>query len=251
MKNLINKIKNNNFPIKKEQIILYFLGIIESKSENIGNFSQKIEKFLKRAKLEKLLESTIKKGFIEKNNFSLTQKGFDFIKEKFPVFYGERRWEGWFYMVIFDIPEKYKVKRELFRRTLKKLKLGKLQNSIWITPFDVYDNVEIARAKLDISPDYLHYFKTTSIIPKDLKEFSKKIWNIQEIEKKYNNFIKNFGYIKSIEDAIIGQFEYLSILNEDPQLPVEFIGKDWKGFQANEVYKKTVNSFINELNDYF
>lgn len=85
-----------------------------------------------------------KQGFIniEKSNhqiyISLTRKGKEkagkyqiddlFIKK-------QKKWDNKWRMIIFDIPENYKIKREAFRGKIKELGFYPLQKSVWIYPY--------------------------------------------------------------------------------------------------------------------
>jgi len=58
------------------------------------------------------------------------------LKEK------KKRKDGKWIMIIFDIPEKRKQARELLRGALLDLGYQKLQQSVWVSPYDVYDETE-------------------------------------------------------------------------------------------------------------
>lgn len=88
------------------------------------------------------------KGFIkefrekEKFGWLLTSLGEERILEikKKENFFKKRK-DGKWVMVIFDIPEKLKSKRESFRRKLRFLGFKMLQKSIWICPLDVLKEI--------------------------------------------------------------------------------------------------------------
>lgn len=46
-----------------------------------------------------------------------------------------RRWDGYWRLVIFDIPNRQRLARDAFRDKLKRLGLRQLQESVWITPY--------------------------------------------------------------------------------------------------------------------
>ncbi len=58
-------------------------------------------------------------------------------KSEFPL-RKDKRW----IMVMFDIPEKERRKRDLLRSILKSLKFKEFQKSVWICPYDVMDLLE-------------------------------------------------------------------------------------------------------------
>lgn len=56
-----------------------------------------------------------------------------------------KAWDGKWRMVIFDIPEKFKRMREIFRQHLKIMGFYPLQKSVWVHPFPCFDEVEFLR----------------------------------------------------------------------------------------------------------
>lgn len=56
-----------------------------------------------------------------------------------------KRWDGKWRLVIFDVPEKRRRDRDLLRRTLRQLGFYRLQQSVWLYPYDCCDLVTLAR----------------------------------------------------------------------------------------------------------
>lgn len=54
-------------------------------------------------------------------------------------------WDKKWRVVIFDIPEKYKKLRDTFRKRLRQLGLYTLQDSVYISPYSCFDEVEFLR----------------------------------------------------------------------------------------------------------
>ena len=68
----------------------------------------------------------------------LTPKGAERILEiKQKIEGPSKRKDGKWQMVIFDIPEDIRKRRDYFRNGLKRLKYQKVQQSVWICPYDV------------------------------------------------------------------------------------------------------------------
>lgn len=63
-----------------------------------------------------------------------------------------KAWDGKWRIVIFDIPERKKKNRELFREKLKGLGFYQLQKSVLIYPFPCRDEVEFLRQNWEIAP---------------------------------------------------------------------------------------------------
>lgn len=56
-----------------------------------------------------------------------------------------KRWDKKWRIVIFDIPEKHKGIRDIFRMRLRQLGLFQLQESVYVSPYPCFDEVEFLR----------------------------------------------------------------------------------------------------------
>ena len=64
-----------------------------------------------------------------------------------------KKWDGHWRILIFDIPDKHKIKREALRGKLKELGLFQLQKSVWVSPYNFQNEVEILRNFFSFSRD--------------------------------------------------------------------------------------------------
>lgn len=81
----------------------------------------------------------------------ITPKGAEkILKIKIKTAAGKRRSDGKWQMIIFDIPESKKRLRELLRETLYFLKYQKLQQSVWVCPYDVLRETEAILRKYSL-----------------------------------------------------------------------------------------------------
>ena len=56
-----------------------------------------------------------------------------------------KKWDGKWRLVIFDIAELKRTKRELFRRKLKDIGFFAIQKSVWAHPYECHDEIELLR----------------------------------------------------------------------------------------------------------
>jgi len=105
-----------------------------------------------------------KQGYVEfeKNErgtfVRLTQKGKNEllrykIKEKF---FKQKRWDKCWRVVAFDIKEKKKETRNSVRRELQNFGFIKLQNSVWVFPYDCEDVIALLKAEYEIGKEVLY-----------------------------------------------------------------------------------------------
>lgn len=89
----------------------------------------------------------------------LTPKG-----ERFALRMGEgslvpkkpHHWDGKWRMLIFDIPERRRKARTQIRQTLTALGFKRLQDSVWVYPYDCEDLMALLKADLKIGKDILY-----------------------------------------------------------------------------------------------
>lgn len=67
------------------------------------------------------------------------------------------RWDGKWRFVIFDIPNKKKIARDLFRKKLKELGFFHLQRSVFVHPFPCQKEIRFLRTVWEIEP-YVFFF---------------------------------------------------------------------------------------------
>lgn len=119
---------------------------------------QEYERQKDRINFSKLIYYLRCKGYIKRANLSqgrgaiLTAKGTEkILKIKLVNTKKKKRPDGKWQMVIFDIPEKKRVFRDILREALVNLGYQKFQVSVWVCPYDVFEETQgvIRRYSLD------------------------------------------------------------------------------------------------------
>ena len=87
-----------------------------------------------------------KKGFTKKGVLRLLKAKVNQQTEK------NKRWDGRWRIIIFDIPEKRRVARDNLRMVLKNLGFIKLQNSVWISPDNYFNLLQETVREYKIAP---------------------------------------------------------------------------------------------------
>ena len=101
--------------------------------------------------------------FITKGNakyVEITEKGrqeFALEKEKEALrARSKKRWDKRYRMVIFDIPERRRAVRDQLRRTMQECGFLRIQDSVWVSPYDCEDLIILVKADLRIGKDVLY-----------------------------------------------------------------------------------------------
>jgi len=115
-------------------------------------------KKMDRERFSRLVYYLKKNGYIKIKNLEnkqgvlLTQKGNDrILKIKLKMKNKKKRSDKKWQMMIFDIPEKKRFLRNILRENLTLLGYEMLQQSVWVSPFDVFKETEdlVSRYELD------------------------------------------------------------------------------------------------------
>lgn len=105
-----------------------------------------------------------RKGYIkiknmeQKQGVMLTSKGADkVLRVTLKTMRKQKRKDGKWQMIIFDIPESKKALREILRKALYTIGYHKLQDSVWVCPYDVAKETELVIRDYGIDP-YIKIF---------------------------------------------------------------------------------------------
>lgn len=104
----------------------------------------------------------VEKGLLayEKGFLRLTTKGKATLERLNLSEYGthkkKQRWDKRWRLLIFDIPEKKRTLREKIRRTLIAIGFMRLQDSVWVYPYDCEELITLLKADFKVGRDLLY-----------------------------------------------------------------------------------------------
>lgn len=177
--------------------------------------------------------------------FEITSFGKEKIKRKFPILsFKNKKWDRIFRLVIYDIEEKKRKIRDLFRHKIKQLGFGKVQKSVWVSPYDFLKDFQEFLEAQHLEKEVI-LIETKNFHVKNLKKFAQKAWPIKKINDSYKQLyidLLNFISLKKRHDRYeiledIRKRIILLFLN-DPFLPREFLPDDWMMEQVVSLVKK-------------
>ena len=103
----------------------------------------------------------VRRGLLEFKGryYQLTKEGEKVLRKWELADYSLRKpkkWDEKWRVVIFDVPEKYKSSRERFRRILQKAGFLRLQDSVWVHPYECEELVTFMRKELKLGGSVLY-----------------------------------------------------------------------------------------------
>lgn len=174
----------------------------------------------------------------------ITAAGKRRLEELVPRYDAKRAWDGILYLVTYDIPVEHNRDRNNFRYFLAKIGCGMLQESLWITPYNPKKLIEefIEERSLHGTILVSHMGKDGSVGDMELSELLDSVYGLSELNSGYAKFISKCDSGELTKSRAI--FEFLSILEDDPQLPFELLPEDWVGDEAYRLFRKITKRTI-------
>ncbi|MGC9031462.1 MAG: PaaX family transcriptional regulator C-terminal domain-containing protein [Minisyncoccia bacterium] len=182
----------------------------------------------------------IKKQELINKDFKISKEGREKLNLILPQYYKKRKWDGYWYLVSYDIPERYSFYRKILKSTLEDLNFGLLHKSVWISAFNFLNRVQKIVEKYGLYR-FVFFSKSCQLNKPSPQIIAERIWKLNNINKNYEDFIKKFKSEKFSKRELI--FRYLSILKKDPQLPLDLLPENWKGEEAFKCYKKICKNY--------
>jgi len=138
-------------PSQQSRVLRYFAKIWESSAKQIS----KEVRNLKRSDLIKKIVKT-KSG---EYKIELTEKGklkaieYNFLRK---LKIKDKKWDGKWRMLIFDVPERLRSGRNALRWKIKKLGFHELQKSVFVIPFECKKEIDLVANYFDLKL-YIYY----------------------------------------------------------------------------------------------
>jgi phenylacetic acid degradation operon negative regulatory protein len=142
-----------------------------------SNFLQTVSRSLRTGDIEKVL----KNGDVY---LRLTSTGTKRVHRDFPILSLTRKWDKRWVIVVFDISEKSKSVRNNFRNKLKSLGFGMLQESVWISPLAIGEDMREFIDSIGLSQN-VFVMEVSGFILGDPKQLARSIWGLDRLEKEY------------------------------------------------------------------
>lgn len=123
--------------------------VIDGRKYQSGRLTQTIRR-LKKQKLVEIFEENGQQlvRITDRGKMRVLKYKLDDIKIDKPKHW-DRKWR----IVIFDIPNKYKRMRDIFRKRLQLLGFYKLQESVWVYPYPCAEQIEFLRQIYNVGVD--------------------------------------------------------------------------------------------------
>lgn len=194
--------------------------------------------------IRKSLNNLISRQYLKRNKtkdgitLTITREGMKRISERIPSYKETRPWDGYLYLVSYDIPIKSNAKRNILREYLRRIGCGKLQDSLWMTPYNPTEIVHVFVDEQNIPGTILvsKLGKDGAIGDEDRKNLIARVYAYKTLTDRYEEFINTYTNQKYSSPTQYS-IEYYSILKDDPQLPFALEPNNFPAQQAHRLFQ--------------
>ena len=154
-----------------------------------------------------------------------------------------RPWDGRWRLVLFDVPVEHNAKRSRLRRYLRSRGFGYLQNSVWITPDALLEEIETLRgARVDV--ESLILLEARPCAGESDGDIVAGAWDFRHINRLYNRHLdvlaaQPTGRLARAGDAqalrrwaAAERAAWIRAVSSDPLLPQKLLPSDYLGRRA-------------------
>lgn len=150
------------------------------------------------------------------------------------------RWKGLWYVVSYDIPERHRNYRKQLRTFLRRLRLGYLHDSVWITPFDIRPEFDDLLRGANVGA-FAHLFEARTVLGLPAAALVREAWDFDVLVRRQGWYLKrgeamldrlSKGALPQAERFAAAREEtevYRAIMSFDPLLPEPLWPADYRG----------------------
>ena len=192
-----------------------------------SNLKRNIYRLLKTEEIEKV----VKNG---QPYLRLSNRGKKIIARDFSLIALQNKpWDGYWRIIAYDIPEKYKKTRHLLQQELQTLGFGMMQKSIYISPHDLAEDIQEYLESNHLS-DFAFVSVAKRIFGKSNRALAWEVWNLEKLEERYEEWIENSQIFRQKENRDFQDFkklqdDFIFLLQKDPFLPKSLLPDNWIG----------------------
>lgn len=176
---------------------------------------------------------------------TITEEGKKRLASVIPRYDEVRVWDGRLHLITYDIPEVRADDRYMLREYIKRIGCGRLQDSVWITPYNPIDLIRSFVQNRGLSGTIIvsDVGKDGAVGDEDVRALISHVYNLESLNDRYTT------WLDETEDRVDhwAVVQFLSILKDDPQLPFAIMPPAWKGDIAYRRVKPYIQNIANLL----
>lgn len=179
----------------------------------------------------------------------LTDEGRDELPAYFfPEKPWKRKWTGIWYLLVYDVPEIDRKYRNVLRRFLKRMRMGCLQQSVWVTPQDIRPEFDDLTKAASLGA-FAFLFEAKTVLGLPSHQVVAEAWNLNRLcllQDRYCTVMEeNISRLKHRECSTeeLGTLmrmaleAYHGVFVEDPLLPLSLYPESYRGVEVLRLHR--------------
>lgn len=193
-----------------------------------NNFFQTVNRSFKTGDIEKIVKSD---GIY----LRATSTGKKRLCRDFPILNLTKKWDKHWLIVVFDISEKSKSVRNNFRSKLKNLGFGMLQESVWISPLSIGQDMREFVSFVGLSEN-VFVMEISGFVLGDPEQLVRNIWNLDELEENFLSLKVKIDNLNQLIETQSGRINENEAKRTKGQINRDRINKDIDKDNKNKDY---------------
>ena len=181
----------------------------------------------------------------------LTSKGCQHVSaEIMPELFWNKRWDGCWYVLMYDVPERERRYRNALNRFLTRMRMGCLQKSVFVSVRDIrplFYDLDIAAAVAE----YANLFEARTVLGQSDAAVVTRAWNFEGLRKIQASYIETCQSrlrrpsavtpFLALPDILHAELtEYRAAMQGDPLLPKPLWPSDYLGPQVTAMFRRRI-----------
>lgn len=166
-----------------------------------------------------------------------------------PEKFWKKNWNGIWYILIYDVPEKDRGYRDNLRSFLERMRMGCLQKSVWVTPFDIRPEYDDLANAAEIQ-QYSFLFEATTVLGRSAQDIVSSAWGWERLAEAQSWYCEvcaeNLQWLKTAhvsEDMLLALAReelsaYTVAMEDDPLLPSVLWPRDYLGEKIYSLHRR-------------
>jgi phenylacetic acid degradation operon negative regulatory protein len=188
----------------------------------------------------------------------LTSKGRQYVSDEIvPERFWNKRWDGCWYVLMYDVPERERRYRNALNRFLTRMRMGCLQKSVFVSARDIrplFYDLDVAAAVAE----YANLFEARTVFGQSDAEVIARAWDFEGLRKIQVNYIEAcqarlrrpsatipFSALPGILRAELA--EYRVVMQGDPLLPKPLWPSDYLGPQVAAAFRRRMRYLAGQM----
>lgn len=172
----------------------------------------------------------------------------------------KQKWNNIWYLLVYDVPEVDRKYRNVLRQFLKRLHMGCLQQSVWVTPHDIRPDFDDLATAANIGT-FAYLFESRTVLGLSNRQIICDAWDfdhLYSIQELYCSVMEqNITHLKTqafnakelAELIQIALNAYHSAFAEDPLLPKTLHPADYLGIKVLATHRSLFHLIDQQLSN--